>query len=168
MKPKIILVLGLVLTGGWFAVVVGQSIKPSAYLEAYPTPDNFKPLYSDSEYQFCLAFTSPGLLVFNQKRREWKRVAKVSLENAQLGHQPRAAEIYMNFSSIYKNKDYAPIPLRTGLDGTSGFSILPDKVDCDTNRSIYRIFFNSNWRDDALTTVVKIRKQDLDESFSSK
>ena len=168
MKSKILLALAPVLGGGLFIVAGCRSTKPSIYLEACPSPDKLKQFYSDSEYQFGLVGTPTGVLVFSQKWRQWKRITKVSLENAKLGHQPRMAEIYMNFSQIYKNADYAPLPLRTSMDGAGGFSIQLDKIDFDGNRNIYLMVFNSNWHDDAITTILEIRKKDLDESFNAK
>jgi len=173
MSPRILLSPALVLCGILFTVTGCHSTGPSVYLDTCPSPpspDKLKQIYADSDYQFVWAThdTQATVLVFSQKKRGWKRIAKVSLENARLGHQPRVAQIYMDFSKIYRGKDYAPLPLRTSMDGTSGFSIPPDKIDFDANRNVYRVFFNSSWHDDAVTTQLEILKSDLDGLFNEK
>lgn len=172
-KLKIILCLALIVNGVLFGCT---SVQPSVRLASSQTPDNFKQLYADANFQFSFVRhdTRADVFVFSQARQQWKRITEVSLANAKLGQSPKLASINMDFAYVYKGRDYAPLPLR---DTTGDYAILPDKIEFDANRKIYLIYINSNWRDvsvtteseiQRITTKLEIRKKDLDELFKTK
>jgi hypothetical protein len=173
MKTKKILCLAFVLTGVLFGCA---SNKPSVRLESCHSPRNFKKIYADSNYQFgsMRHDTQADVLVFSQRRQQWKRITEVSLADAKLGESPRLASINMDLAYVYKGRDYAPLPLH---DTTGHYDILPDKIEFDSNRKTYLIYFNSNWRDvsvstesaaQRITTKLEIQKKDLDAAFKTK
>jgi hypothetical protein len=173
MKLKIDLCLALVVS----VVLSGcTSVQPSVRLESCQSPGNFKQIYADSNYQFGFMRqdTRANVLVFSQTRQQLKRITEVSLANAKLGGSPRLAQINMDFAYVYQGRDYATLPLH---DTTGDYDILPDKIEFDTKRKIYLIYFNSNWRDvsvtteseiQRITTKLEIQKRDLDELFKAK
>ena len=71
----------------------------------------------------------------------------------------------MNFSKTYVGREYVPLPLRTSIDGTSGFVILPDDIQFDDGRGVYVLLFGTSWHDDGFITRLEIRRKDLDEAF---
>ena len=154
-------------------VLVGCSkVRPSVRLSPAPSPRTSVPIYADSHYRFVLVMhgTEAEVLVANTTENlpgdPWKRITEVSLRNAKLGHSPTTVEIYWDFSKSYRGREYAPMPLRTGSDGYSGFSVLPDLIEFDANRSVYLVWFSTiNTTDDTVPTRLEIRKEDLDEAF---
>ena len=172
MNAKTCLCLALVL----FAVAGCASVERSVRLESCPAPGNFKRIYADADYEFGSVRheVQAEVLVFSRGRREWKRIAEVSLANARLGGSPRLAQINMDFAYVYRGKEYAPVPLR---DTTGDYPIFPDKIEFEAQRKIYLIYFNSMWRDvsvtneseiQRITSKLEMRKRDLDASFNAK
>jgi len=146
--------------------------RPSARLEPASAPQGkSRQIYGDDRYQFFWGIPTPDgtwadVLAHDLSSGHWKRISEVSLANGKLGHQPKAnAEIYMDFAAIYGGREYAPLPLRTSMDGSSGFGILPDKILFDAHGEVYQLFFSSTWSDDAVTTRLEIRRKDLDDAF---
>ncbi len=192
MKPKFILCLALVMSGGLFGCA---SIKPSVRLEPCQPPkifeqsndikqiildnekhkreDMYFTIYADANYQFgCVRNeTNDIVLVFSQACQRWQRITEVSLKNTKLGHNPRSVPVYWDFSKSYQGKEYAPLPLRTGSDGLSGYFVSPDKIEYDGDRAVYLLWFTTEQgavpKDDTVPTKLEIRKKDLDEAFKS-
>jgi hypothetical protein len=148
--------------------------KPSVRLAPAQAPqDIFSQIYGDDHYRFVQANRTPDntradVLVCNLARNQWKRITEVSLANSKLGHQPMLVHAYMDFVTIYQNRDYVPLPLHASADGSTGLVVLPDKIEFDTGRAVYLLWFNSGLRDDAAITKLEIRKDDLDKSFKGK
>ena len=176
MKSNIILSLALVLNGILGGCIPAKPNVRSVRLESCPSPGNFKQIYADPHYQFgsMRHDTRVDVLVFSEARQQWKRITEVSLANAKLGGSPRLASINMDFAYVYQGRDYAALPLH---DTTADYDILPDKIEFDTDRKVYLIYFNSNWRDvsvtteseiQRITTKLEIQKKDLDEAFKTK
>jgi hypothetical protein len=148
--------------------------KPSVRLVPAQAPqDIFSQIYGDDHYRFVQANRTPDntradVLVCNLARNQWKRITEVSIANSKLGHQPMLVHAYMDFVTIYQNRDYVPLPLHASADGSTGLVVLPDKIEFDTGRAVYLLWFNSGLRDDAAITKLEIRKDDLDKSFKGK
>ena len=145
--------------------------KQSVLLEPSHAPQGkFKQMYTDAHYQFVWVeraqeTTEVDVLVHNVSEDEWKRITGVSLADGKLGGpSPKGCAINMNFSKIYGGREYVPLPLRTSVDGTSGFVILPDDIQFDGGRGVYVLLFGTSWHDDAFTTRLEIRRKDLDEA----
>jgi hypothetical protein len=148
--------------------------KPSVRLVPAQAPQGkFSQIYEDTHYRFVEANRSPDnaraeVLVCNLARGQWKRITEVSLANSRLGHQPKLVHAYMDFATIYQNRDYVPLPLHAGADGATGLAVPPDKIEFDVDGAVYLLWFNSGLKDDAAMTKLEIRKQDLDKSFKAK
>jgi hypothetical protein len=148
--------------------------KPSVRLAPAQAPQGkFSQIYGDAHYRFVGANRSldnagAEVLVCNLARDQWKRITEVSLANSKLGHQPKLVHAYMDFATIYQNRDYVPLPLHANADGSTGLAVLPDKIEFDAGRAVYLLWFNSGLRDDAATTKLEIWKKDLDKSFKGK
>jgi len=145
-----------------------SAAEPSVRLEPQAAPQGpfGHVLGGDSRYQFVWGFRKPDVLVHDLLHDNWKRITEVSLKNAKLGRSPATVSISWDFSEIYRGKAYAPLPLRTGSDGVSGNVVFPDKVECDTGRSVYLLWFTTKdtppATNDPFSTRLEIRKQDLD------
>jgi hypothetical protein len=148
--------------------------KPSVRLAPAQAPQGrFSQIYEDDYYRFVQSNRTPDnaqadVLVCNLARDQWKRIAEVSLANSKLGHQPMLMHAYMDFVTIYQNRDYVPLPLHASANGSTGLVVLPDKIEFDRGRAVYLLWFNSGLRDDAAMTKLEIRKEDLDKSFKGK
>jgi hypothetical protein len=148
--------------------------KPSVRLEPAQAPrGKFSQIYEDTHYRFVQANRPPDnmqveVLVCNLASDQWKRITEVSLANSRLGHQPKLVHAYMDFATIYQNRDYVPLPLHANADGSTGLAVLPDKIEFDAGGAVYLLWFNSGLKDDAAMTKLEIRKQDLDKSFKAK
>jgi hypothetical protein len=157
-----------------FLLVGCATNKPSIRLEPAQAPQGkFSQIYGDNHYRFvrsdrALDGTEVDVLVCNLARDRWRRITEVSLANSKLGHQPQLVHAYMNFVTIYQNRDYVPLPLHASADGSTGLVVLPDKIEFDAGRAVYLLWFNSGLQDDAATTKLEIRKKDLDKSFKRK
>jgi hypothetical protein len=160
----------------WLAFLMAGCVasKPSVRLEPAQAPQGkFSQIYEDAHYRFVQANRSPDntqaeLLVCTLARDHWKRITEVSLADSRLGHQPKLVHAYMDFATIYQNRDYVPLPLHANADGSTGLAVLPDKIEFDAGRAVYLLWFNSGLRDDAATTKLEIWKKDLDKSFKGK
>ncbi len=133
------------------------------------------PIYADAHYRFDYVLTTNEAAVFvaktdrNPQGEQWKRITEVSLKNAKLGHSDALVSVYWDFSQSYRGKEYAPMPLRTGSDGVSGYPIFPDKIEFDREREVYSVWFGTkDVRDPTSPTKLEIRKKDLDEAFKQK
>ena len=148
--------------------------KPSVRLEPASAPQGgISEIYRDNQYRFVQANRTPDntradVLVCNLARNQWKRITEVSLANSKLGQQPKPVHAYMDFATIYQNRDYVPLPLHASADGSTGLAVLPDKLEFDASRAVYLLWFNSIWHEDAAITKLEIRKKDLDKSFRGK
>jgi hypothetical protein len=157
-----------------FLMVGCATNKPSVRLEPAQAPQGeSSQIYGDAHYRFVQANRTPcntqaDVLVCNLARNQWRRITEVSLANSKLGHQPQLVHAYMDFVTIYRNRDHVPLPLHAGADGSTGLAVLPDKIEFDAGRAVYLLWFNSLWHEDAAMTKLEIRKKDLDKSFKGK
>jgi hypothetical protein len=156
-------------------LLVGCSAnKPSVRLEPAQAPQGkSSQLYEDAHYRFVQAssFTDnrqTEVLVCSLAGDRWKRIAEVSLTNSRLGLQPKRVHAYMDFATIYQNRNYVPLPFHASADGSTGLAVLPDKIEFDASRAVYRLWFNSSLKDEAAVTKLEIRMNDLDKSFKGK
>ena len=144
---------------------------PSVRLAPAPAPKGqFSQIYKDTHYQFVEANRSSDntrveVLVCNLACNQWRRITEVSLADGKLGHQPKLVHAYLDFVTIYQNRDYVPLPLHASADGTTGMAVLPDKIEFDKGRAAYLLWFDTGLQDDAAMTKLEIRKKDLDKSF---
>lgn len=148
----------------------------TSLLESVRAPQESSIIGGSDRYQFVRFRHKPNtpemeirVLVHDVSQDKWKRITEVSLKNAKLGYSPRTVSVYWDFSKNYRGKKYAPVPLRTGSDGVSGYSIEPDKIEFDVSRSVYLLWFTTkNTPEDAgdpYSTRLEIRKKDLDDAF---
>jgi hypothetical protein len=154
-----------------FLMVGCATNKPSVRLEPAQVPQgNFSQIYGDAHYRFVQANRTPDntradVLVCDLTRNQWRRITEVSLVNSRLGHQPTSVHAYMDFVTIYQNRDYVPLPFHASTDGSTGLVVLPDKIEFDAGHAVYLLWFNTLWHEDAAITKLEIRKKDLDKSF---
>jgi hypothetical protein len=157
-----------------FLMVGCATNKPSVRLEPAQAPQGgFSEIYRDNHYRFVQGNRTPDntqvdVLVCNLAQAQWRRITEVSLANSKLGHQPKLVHAYMDFATIYQGSNCVPLPLHASADGLSGMAVLPDRIEFDTGRAVYQLWFNSLWHDEAATTKLEIRKKDLDQAFKGK
>jgi len=137
-----------------------------------PTAKSLRTIYEDQHYQFAGHHFGtggedgePSLYVCRNSTKQWARLDQVVTRDAVLGRSPDFDKVTMAVGWDHaglKNQTHAAIPLRTG-----GSIMLPDKIEFDAERKVYRLTHGSTYGEHSHPTILAIRRDDLDAFFAA-
>lgn len=143
---------------------------------------NFRIVYYDNSYLFVgrnygsanhpFGNTEPAFFAHSNDFDQWLKIKKITTQKGKFGYgqfskkltqeeKRKLSVLSVDISDRHHvGKDYCDLPLKGG----SHISF-PDKMILDTIRNEYVLEFKGDWEIEAIKTVLRFRKEDLDLAF---